>query len=149
MSLTPELPIWVAEYVGIPWLKHGRTRAGCDCYGLIYLVYQEVFDIALPSYAGVVDPDEQAEVAAILSQEIPLSGWEPVPIHDPRELGDAVVMRIMGEPWHVGLVVSRTQFLHAQTDHATVVDRLDSFRWLNRVAGLYRHSRRPGGRRYG
>ena len=42
----------LSNFVGIPHADLGRDRAGCDCYGLLRLVYAEDLGIALPSFTG-------------------------------------------------------------------------------------------------
>jgi cell wall-associated NlpC family hydrolase len=31
------IPAWAADYVGIPFREHGRSRDGADCWGLYWL----------------------------------------------------------------------------------------------------------------
>lgn len=39
-----------SKYVGIPFVPGGRDRKGADCYGLMVLVYREMFNTELPEY---------------------------------------------------------------------------------------------------
>src|SRR5262245_40354600 len=119
---------WASRYVGIPFADGGRTRDGLDCYGLLHVIYREEFQIELPSYTGAyLSAHEHAEVAALLANRIPLDAWEPV-LGAPR-VGDAVVFRVLGAPWHVGVMVSPTDFLHVEAGQVcAAIERLDQFR---------------------
>jgi len=132
---------WAAKYVGLPFKDGGRTREGLDCYGLLVAVYRDEFAIDLPAYEGAyVSAHEQDEVAALLSNRIPADAWRPV-AGVPR-VGDAVVFRLLGQPWHVGVMVSPTEFLHVEAAHGTAtVERLDALRWARRRHAVYRHPR--------
>lgn len=131
---------WAATYIGLPWLAHGRSRAGVDCWGLVRLVLADVYGVALPSYAGLADldgrdgwPSIEAAIAYGLAhwQEIPRVNAEP---------GDGVVLRLAGQPLHVGLIagVAPLRMLHAWPGVGSCLDRLDALRWARRLAGFYR-----------
>ena len=34
---------WSADYIGIPFAAEGADHTGCDCWGLVCLVYRKVF----------------------------------------------------------------------------------------------------------
>lgn len=132
------MPAWVADYVGLPYRAKGRDRDGLDCWGLVRLVMLEVFRVELHSYtAAYATPTDMIEVSAVLKGEIPESGWQPV-VDAPRA-GDGVVFRLLGQPWHVGLIVEPGRFLHIEEGAGSVVDRLDSPRWARRIHGIFRH----------
>jgi cell wall-associated NlpC family hydrolase len=105
---------WSAQYVGIPAKLLHSSRDGCDCYGLLRLVYREVFDIQLPEH--------RAHIAkALRGGEIPAEGEIQKitePTDDPQD-GDVLHMwavkngRRMAN--HVGIVVQNPhKILHLQ-----------------------------------
>jgi cell wall-associated NlpC family hydrolase len=132
---------WAARYVGLPFQDGGRTRDGLDCYGMVVLVYREEFNLELPTYQGAYrSAQEREEVAALLASQIPADAWRPV-TGAPR-VGDAVVFRVLSQPWHVGVMVSATEFLHVeQGARFACIERLDAWRWARRRHGIYRHPR--------
>jgi cell wall-associated NlpC family hydrolase len=135
------IPAWVAPFVDIPWQIKGRTYDGCDCWGLLRLVMQDHFGIAMPSYTEAYPDLEDGEwIATLLRRGIAGLGWTKV--DKPRE-GDGVLLRVTGKlELHVGLVTDREHFLHTfPTYAASVCDRFDHSFWSQpgRVLGYYRH----------
>jgi cell wall-associated NlpC family hydrolase len=132
---------WAQKYVGAPFKDGGRTLEGFDCYGLLSGVYRNEFHIEIPSYEGAyVSAHERDEIAALLEDRIPADAW--VPVTGVPRVGDAVVFRVLNQPWHVGVMVSPTEFLHVEAAQGTAtIERLDSFRWARRRHAVYRHPR--------
>jgi cell wall-associated NlpC family hydrolase len=138
MGLVP----WAAVYVGLPYEPNGRTRAGVDCYGLVTLVLEEVFNIRLPSYAHCYEsPREWPAIRTAVVEG--LRDWVPVPIQEAR-VGDGVVLRLQGQPMHVGVIVDTAPLtmLHVLADINVCCQRLDTPTWAPRLVGCYRWQRR-------
>jgi cell wall-associated NlpC family hydrolase len=161
---------WAADYVGIPFRSHGRDRSGCDCYGLLALVLCEVFHLEVPSYAvDYLDATDAEEIAALIAGEMK-SRWKQItgteagatpegpspafccgrgqaPLRRagegaPVRPGDAIVLRIMGRAWHVGIVIDPAGwFLHTRPGVGSCLERWDAIRWVRRVMGFYRYGR--------
>ena len=51
VPMTMQPPAWVEPYVGVPFADLGRTREGCDCWGLVRLILAEQRGLVLPCYA--------------------------------------------------------------------------------------------------
>lgn len=129
---------WVSAYVGIPYRFAGRDRSGCDCWGLVRLVLSERFGIVLPSFAEDYAGGDRDALAALVSDALPLVGVDRV--EDPRE-GDIVLLRLAGQPCHVGLVVGgpgERNLLHTLTAHDSALDYYDGHDWIKRKEGFYR-----------
>lgn len=133
-----DLPAWVAQYVGVPFLDHGRDPQGWDCYGVVHYVLRTHFGIEIPSYAEAYHTTtDRDEIAALLRDEI-RTPWRPVNLAEARP-GDALVFRIEGAVGHVALLIAPGRFLHVDRQIATVIDRLDHPRWTRRLCGVYRY----------
>lgn len=131
------IPIWVGHYIGLPFKEHGRDRSGIDCWGLVRLVMGEQFGVSLPSYATHYDSTTREDQLAPLIEE-ERKWWIPVEAGK-EQLGDVVVLRMRGQPIHVGLVIETGRMLHAEVGIGSVLDSYKSARWHLRVTGFYRY----------
>lgn len=135
------IPIWVGHYIGLPFKEHGRDRRGVDCWGLVRLVMAEKFGIVLPSYSTYYDSTtREDQLAPLIAEE--RRHWISIE-HGEEVFGDVVVLRMRGQPIHVGLVIERGRMLHAEIGIGSVLDSYASARWALRVTGFYRYGERP------
>lgn len=143
-SLPPTLrassDIWWNSYVGLPYKWNGTSRAGVSCWGLVCLIYEEVFGIHLERHdeieAGVAagDPAAVAEYA-IAGQEIPLN-----------QVASGDVLQLKGisgrhiTDGHCGIVTRPGSVLHIENGAGSHVIRYEgnpAFR--NRVLKAFRY----------
>lgn len=142
------LPAWIRPYIGIEFVDRGRTRAGCDCWGLVRMVYRDRLGISLedlgPEYGSA---DDREGVAQVIKDALGPGGpgWQLVS-DAPMEPLDIVLLRVRGAPWHVGVVVDprQAQILHVMRGTRACVERLHGASWLRRIAGRYRLDGRAG-----
>lgn len=78
----------IADWLKIPYVKHGRDVTGCDCYGLVRLVRSALRGDHLAPHAGV-DPADKFAMTAIAASTI-AGGW---PVVSPRPGAIAAVWR--------------------------------------------------------
>ena len=124
-----------SKYVGLPWKDEGPDHF--RCWDLCRLVLKREFGVDLPAYdEEYATSQDKAEIARLLRRETALRGTE-VPLAQARA-GDVIVLRIEGQPWHVGVVMEPPRFLHIEKGLNACVDRWDSLRWRHRLIGLYR-----------
>lgn len=133
------LPSWIAQYVGIPYRALGRDRDGCDCWGLLAMIYREQFGRDLPDYNNQrwtkgADANAVGSGAATYASQ-----FVPVPFGE-EALGDGVLLRMRGHPLHVGLVLAPGWMLHTHESADSCVESYERFIWKNRVIGIYRYS---------
>lgn len=133
---------WAASYMGLPFKPHGRDRAGCDCWGLVRLVYAEQLGVDLPEFEGI-SPDDAAAIPAAIAAETPL--WTPVPLLQ-RQAFDVVVMRArliregkaLTPDMHVGVVTEDLKILHTQLPYGVACVPIDHPTLSNRISGVFR-----------
>jgi cell wall-associated NlpC family hydrolase len=127
------------QYIGIPFLDHGRNREGCDCYGLVFLVYREQFGIALPDLGdGYSCAYERGEVDATAAEALSET-WNRDVTAEPWKAGDVMVFRRAGVEAHVGLYVRPGYMLHVVAGQQTTLERYDTSVWKNRLSRVVRH----------
>lgn len=131
------------KYMRIPFKDHGRDFLGCDCGGLVWLVYHNELGIDLPDWRSLYSCTT-LEYSDELSDTVStMLGENGIAVDfDDREPFDVLSFRIRGADIHVGLVVDREHFLHIWRGTTTVsVEKFSSPMWRNAVTGCYRHSK--------
>jgi hypothetical protein len=131
------VPPWTRDYIGIPWKSKGRDRMGCDCLGLARLVWAEQFGLKIPSYDECyATAEDLQEIARIIAAES--GSWRKVPTEDARA-GDGVLLRVLGNPSHIGVVVEPPTFLHVAPGINACLDDYTRPHWAKRLLGIHRH----------
>ncbi len=135
------IPAWVAPYVGIPFCSGGREVSGWDCYGAVYRIYRDVFQIELPRYEPTYGAADWPSMSAAIDQG--RLDWTPILV-SAAELGDVLVLRLRGIPLHVGLVIEAEPLtmLHVLHGLDTCCQRLDNPVWRPRILSAYRWTAR-------
>lgn len=141
-SYSPDpAPGWVAPYIGIPYELRGRSKDGCDCWGLCWIVLEEQFGINAPCMDGVAwDTDSTPFERRRAAQEIIKTQQEyfdAIPAGY-EEAGDILLLSLAGHPLHMGLVVAPGWMLHSAHDADSALERYDGMVWRKRVDGFYR-----------
>lgn len=132
------IPEWCSGYVGLPFVEKGRNRAGCDCWGLIVLIYREQLGIELPLHDNDYTKTTDAESVSVTCRK-EAAMWRQV--EKPKAF-DPVLLRIRGIPWHVGIVVAEGFMLHCDPKADTVLENYMRPIWAPRIEGFYRHESR-------
>ena len=135
------IPQWVNEYIGLTFKEHGRDREGVDCWGLVRLVLADQFGRYLPSYAeGYGSTEDAKDIGRLVRGE--MAPWCQLEIGEERP-GDVVLMRMMNQPMHVGVVVAGQSdgswMLHIEDGIDACLETYDGAKWRRRVLGIYRY----------
>lgn len=130
------------KYVNIPFSHKGRDFNGCDCYGLVWLIFKTERNITLPNFldidysCGLEDRDNQIEQQYIkqlkqgwVSADAPYKRWDCLIFYTDsrKDIAD-----------HIGLYIGDGKFLHTSRKlNDTVVVKLNDF-WENRIYDVAR-----------
>ncbi|MCW1934126.1 C40 family peptidase [Pararhodobacter zhoushanensis] len=132
---------WSDRFLGIPFADLGRTRAGCDCWGLACVIYRHELRITLPDYlGGYASADEHREIAALIAGETAAPLWQPVT--GPAAPFDIAVFRRGRFATHVGVVIRPGLMIHMAGEDQSKVERYAEGPWHSRFAGHFRHASR-------
>jgi cell wall-associated NlpC family hydrolase len=127
------------RFVGIPWKDKGRDSSGCDCWGLVRIVYQEILGINLPNYGeDYSNLADKKELAALIGKGASL--WKEVKEGE-EEVLDLVLLRQSGLPIHVGVVIGRGLMLHVPTEQSSTIVSYRGLLYKKRVDSFYRYNR--------
>ncbi len=131
------MSFWSDRFIGLPALEFGRSREGCDCWGLATIIYREELSITLPDYLGYGSVEEHGEIAALVDGATASPLWLPA-------TGNAVSFDIAvftRGRWasHVGIVVRRGLMIHMVGGDCSKIEGYESGKWGNRLNGIYRH----------
>jgi cell wall-associated NlpC family hydrolase len=135
-------PDWIREYIGIPYVKGGYSRVGCHCWGLVCLVQSEKFGRKLLrhdefTYSGRHDARRAGAVVKAYLQVV-AEDWYQIDQAE-VDLGDVLILRLLGQPIHTAVAVSDTHMLHQQDGCDSVCEAIFSLLWENRIESVWRH----------
>jgi len=131
------IPAWCERYIGIPYVESGRDRAGLDCWGLLVLIWREQYGVDLPAYDGPTwhRGADAATIGRALQRD--LDRYDEIAAGCERE-GDGIILRLRGEPLHVGLVVASGWMIHTHETAAVCLESYRGLAWSRRVLGFWR-----------
>lgn len=125
---------WWNKYVGIPYRPMGCSMDGCDCWGLVRLVYKNEFGIDIPGVT--IDMTDHANM-----ELIPMgldAMWDKT---DNPKPGDVINFHVLGHDSHVGIVTAPGQMLHVYDNgHSSCIEVYTSRKWKSRIAGIFTYA---------
>lgn len=129
-----------SKYVGIPFKDRGRDRTGIDCWGVVRLVYRDHFGLELPSYIEqYVTAFDHIELGNLIRKER-YKKWNAYPLGAER-IGDVILIRLKGQPMHVGIVTKQGYMLHVMNGIDVCEESYLTRLWRCRIVGFYRYEK--------
>ena len=138
--------MWTSDYLEIPFAYDGRDRKGCDCWGLVRLIYREQLGIELPSFSEI-PATETPTVLAVMSGKSAGRPWSEVALTDIRPFD---VVRMIGYfrgadgvryrgPVHVGCAIDSSTIIHIEPRQFVLAQPISSPALANRIVAVHRH----------
>lgn len=135
-------------YMTVPFVEHGRSRSGWDCWGLVLVILKEMAGVVVPDYPA--SPSDAPEVARMFRGGLGEADvWLPIDAADVRPFDVAVMHatctvdgRVRRLPLHAGLYLSKDVVLHSEARTGTMAipargpDMARRFVCARRFAGL-------------
>jgi cell wall-associated NlpC family hydrolase len=134
---------WTEAYLGIPYKIKGRNEAGLDCWGLVYLIYLEMFGISLPLYVDGYEDHKDlkgVEKVAVEGSMDPKTGWVSV-IRGQETFGDVMLIPLAGMHTHVAMCIEPGIMIHALDGSEVSIEEYRTGKWFPRYnrCQIYRH----------
>jgi cell wall-associated NlpC family hydrolase len=108
------------EWEGTPYQLGGASKNGVDCSRLMNVIFDNYFDIDLPTNTRAqLDAGDVIRRAGIRT-------------------GDLVFLKTGRKTLHVGVAVNRGEFLHASTSNGVMISKLGNSYWRNRFLAARR-----------
>jgi len=127
---------WADKYIGIPFVDHGRSYDGMDCWGLAKAVLKNEFGVDLPDlgerYKSIKDT---STITRLVDETKPLVDARQV---DRPAPGDLAVIMYKGAAIHIGVYVGGGYVLHTNARIQSMLERVKSPNLKSRIEGWYR-----------
>jgi cell wall-associated NlpC family hydrolase len=129
--------MWTDDYIGIKYIKDGRSRSGTDCWGLVSMIYKECLNIELPDYSGILKDQSAASLREVTRiRKLEQEKW--IRLAKPQ-LFDLILIR--AGLFHVGVVASKKLMIHTidEIEFSALEDYTDN-QWKHRIEGFYHYA---------
>lgn len=108
------------DWEGTPYKLGGASPSGVDCSRFVHIVFDDYFDIELPTNTRTqLNAGDGIRRAGIRT-------------------GDLVFFKTGRKTLHVGIAVNRGEFLHASTSSGVMISKLGNSYWRNRFLSARR-----------
>lgn len=124
--------MWWEKYIGLPFLELGRDKTGCDCWGLVRIVYEAELGISLPSWSAHKSLADRALVRDELEEAHKL--FEKVDAPEPFAL---VLASSSITVLHVGIAIDGNMMLHTTKGKDACIERWSVLE--KQLKGFYRY----------
>ena len=130
----------IRKYIGIPFKDHACGFDGCDCYGLVRLIYREELGLELP-YLGdrYSHAFKRLEIGPMPGKAVS-EGWAVDVTSLPVREFDVLVFARGGIEYHLGIAIDDYRFLHVIDGTDACVEHFASMRWVRRFKRRLRHA---------
>jgi cell wall-associated NlpC family hydrolase len=133
-----------SKYINIKYKHKGRDFTGCDCFGLIYIIYKQERNIELPNYLDInygcyLNEKEEDHIEKLYDYNTK-NKWIIATL--PYRLWDCLIFyasqkKVVAD--HIGMYIGDGKFIHTSAGlNISLVSRLDKF-WSTRVYGGARY----------
>lgn len=131
------------KYIDIPFKHRGRDYDGCDCFGLIRLIYKEERGIDLPDYLDIdyncfLSEEGEEHIEKIYAYHLQ-NGW--ILAQPPYRIWDGLIFyasekKVVAD--HIGLHIGDGKFVHTSAFLGiSLVGKLEGI-WKSRLYGAAR-----------
>lgn len=128
------------KYLGIPYLRGGRSFEGADCWGLIELYYKDVLETTIPDHRRVNEGSSAKELLRASKTAIDSGIWKPIDrkprVHDVVLMYNLNHINFIG---HAGVIVAPGKMLHTEEHTGTVIMPIKHPAIHFRIAGVYQY----------
>jgi cell wall-associated NlpC family hydrolase len=127
----------INKYRGIPYVDKGRSFAGVNCWGLLYLFLKTEYNIEIPLYDADYKNSDRVSYSKMVAQQEHFKGWELI---NKPEIGAAALFKI-GPMFHVGICVALKGKNTLSIMRNEFVELIDpkSILWKNRFKGWWKY----------
>lgn len=135
------MTVWWNNYSAIPFVDHGRDGSGCDCYGLLRLVYRDRLGVELPLLLDGYRHTEQRQILAnLIEGNALLIGFSQMDL-DRLQPFDVLIIRQAGVNCHLGVLVTPNLLLHTEAGRGVVVEDIRRPHLRPRIREAWRYER--------
>lgn len=126
-------------YIGLTYKPSARGDTVVDCWGLIVVLYRELFSIELPTFTecSVAKTGSDGMVDFLFATDL-YKQCTKIELDQAKE-GDLLLLTNAGQPTHIAMVIDDEHMIHCFDRAGSVIESYRSRKWKPRIQALYRH----------
>lgn len=127
-------------YIGLEYKPSARGKEVMDCWGLVVHIYKDLYNIDLPEYdtCSMVKDGAKGTVKFIFGTDL-YKKCQKISTNEDINEGDIILLTNLGYATHIGVAIDNENMIHCFDRAGSVIESYRSPKWINRIAGIYRH----------